>query len=66
MTNKKFRKMLRAYYTKINMEHPNMQMNMKILYEVARSCKIQHSVKLNYNESMYQHIYDVITLKVEP
>lgn len=66
MTNKRFRKLVRAYYTKMNMEHPNMQMNMKILYEVARSCKIQHSVKLNYNESMYQHIYDVITLKVEP
>lgn len=66
MTQKRFRKLVRAYYTKMNMEHPNMQMNMKILYEVARSCKIQHSVKLNYNESMYQHIYDVITLKVEP
>lgn len=66
MTNKRFRKLVRAYYTKMNMEHPNMQMNMKILYEVARSCKIQHSVKLNYNESMYQHIYDVITLKVAP
>lgn len=66
MTNKRFRKLVRAYYTKMNMEHPNMQMNMKILYEVARNCKIQHSVKLNYNESMYQHIYDVITLKVTP
>lgn len=66
MTNKRFRKLVRAYYTKMNMEHPNMQMNMKILYEVARNCKIQHSVKLNYNESMYQHIYDVITLKVAP
>lgn len=66
MTNKRFRKLVRAYYTKMNMEHPNMQMNMKILYEVARNCKIQHSTKLNYNESMYQHIYDVITLKVAP
>lgn len=66
MTRKKFRKLVRAYYTKMNIEHPAMQMNMKVFYEIARNCKIQHGVKFNYNESMYQHIYDVITLKVEP
>lgn len=66
MTRKKFRKLVRAYYTKMNMENPGMQMNMKIFYEISRTAKIQHSVKKNYNESMYQHIYDVIILKVEP
>lgn len=66
MTRKKFRKLVRAYYTKMNMEHPMRNMNMKIFYDIARNCKIQHGVKFNYNESMYQHIYDVITLKVEP
>lgn len=50
MTNKRFRKLIRAYYTKLNM---------------ARNCKIQHGVEYNYNESMYQHIYDVITCKIE-
>lgn len=66
MTRKKFRKLVRAYYTKVNMEHPALQMKMKVFYDIARSAKIQHGVKMNYNESMYQHIYDVITLKVEP
>lgn len=66
MTQKRFRKLVRAYYTKMNMENPGMQMNMKIFNEIARTAKIQHGVKLNYNESMYQHIYDVIILKVEP
>lgn len=66
MTRKKFRKLLRAYYAKLNMERPNMQLNMKLLNDMCRNCKIHHGVKFNYNESMYQHIYDVITLKVEP
>lgn len=66
MTNKRFRKLVRAYYTKMNMENPGMRMNMKIFYDIAHSAKIQHGVKMNYNESMYQHIYDVIILKVEP
>lgn len=66
MTRNRFRKLVRAYYTKMNMENPGMQMNMKIFYEIARTAKIQRGVKLNYNESMYQHIYDVIILKVEP
>lgn len=66
MTRKKFRKLVRAYYTNLNMERPHMQMNMKLFYDMCRNCKIQHGVKMNYNESMYQHIYDVITLKVEP
>lgn len=66
MTRKKFRKLVRAYYTKMNMENPAMQMNMKIFYEIARNCKIQHGVKMNYDESMYQHVYDVIILKVKP
>lgn len=77
MTRKKFRKLVRAYYTKMHMERPAIRMNMKVFYDIARSAKIQHSVKMNYDESMYQHIYDiiermqqhiydVITLKVEP
>ena len=77
MTRKKFRKMLRAYYANLNMERPAIRMNMKVFYDIARSAKIQHGVKMNYDESMYQHIYDiiermqqhiydVITLKVEP
>ena len=66
MTNKKFRKMLRAYYANLNTERPNMQLNMKLLNDMCRNCKIRRGVKFNYNESMYQHIYDVITLKVEP
>lgn len=66
MTRKKFRKLVRAYYTKMNMEHPMRNMNMKIFYDIARNCKIQHGVKINYDESMYQHVYDVIILKVKP
>ena len=66
MTNKKFRKLLCAYYATLHMERSNMQMNMKLLNDMCRNCKIWRGVKFNYNESMYQHIYDVITLKVEP
>lgn len=66
MTRKKFRKLVRAYYTKLNMERPNMQLNMKLLNDMCRNCKIQHGVKINYDESMYQHVYDVIILKVKP
>lgn len=65
MTNKRFRKLIRAYYTKLNMERPHIHLNMKIFNDMARNCKIQHGVKFNYNESMYQHIYDIITGKVE-
>ena len=65
MTNKRFRKLIRAHYTKMNMEHPNIHMNMKVFNDIARSAKIQHDVELNYNESMYQHVYDVITGKIE-
>lgn len=65
MTNKKFRKLLRAYYTNLNMERSHMQMNMKLFYDMCRNCKIQHGVEYNYNKSMYQHIYDVITDKVK-
>lgn len=65
MTNKKFRKLLRAYYTKMNMERPAIRMNMKVFYDIARSAKIQHGVEYNYNESMYQHVYDVIAGMVE-
>lgn len=65
MTRKKFRKLVRAYYTKMNMERPHMQMNMKLFYDMCRNCKIQHGVEYNYNESMYQHVYDVITGMVE-
>lgn len=64
MTNKRFRKLVRAYYTKLNMERPNMQMNMKIFYDIARNAKIQHGVEYNYNQSMYQYVYDIITGKV--
>lgn len=64
MTNKRFRKLVRAYYTKLNMERTNMQMNMKVFYDIARSAKIQHGVEHNYNQSMYQYIYDIITGKV--
>lgn len=66
MTRKRFRKLLRAYYAKLNMERPNMQLNMKLLNDMCRNCKIQHGVKINYDESMYQHVYDVIILKVKP
>lgn len=66
MTNKRFRKLLRAYYAKLNMERPNIQLNMKLLNDMCRNLKIHRGAVLNYNESMYQHIYDVITLKVEP
>ena len=66
MTRKKFRKLVRAYYTNLNMERPDLQMNMKVFYDIARSAKIQHGVKMNYDESMYQHFYDIITLKVAP
>ncbi len=66
MTRKKFRKLVRAYYTKMNMDNPIRNMNMKIFYDIARSAKIQHGVKINYDESMYQHVYDVIILKVKP
>ena len=65
MTNKKFRKLLRAYYTKMNMEHPALQLNMKVFNDIARNCKIQHGVEFNYDHSMYQYIYDVITGKVK-
>lgn len=65
MTNKRFRKLLRAYYTKLNAEQPYSHLNMKVLNDMCRNCKIQHNVQYNYNESMYQHVYDVITLKVE-
>lgn len=66
MTNKRYRKLLRAYYAKLNMERPDMQLNMKLLNDMCRTCKIQRGAMLNYNESMYQHLYDVITLKVKP
>lgn len=66
MTNKRFRKLLRAYYAKLNMERPNIQLNMKLLNDMYRNLKIHRGAVLNYNENMYQHIYDVITLKVEP
>lgn len=39
MTRKKFRKLVRAYYTKMNMERPALQMNMKVFYDIARSAK---------------------------
>lgn len=66
MTRKKFSKLVRAYYTNLNMKRPDLQMNMKVFYDIARNAKIQHGIKMNYGESMYQHIYDVITLKVAP
>lgn len=47
------------------MECPNIRMNMKEFNDIARNCKIQNGVEYNYNESMYQHIYDVITDKIE-
>lgn len=65
MTRKKFRKLVRAYYTKMNMENPGMRMNMKIFYEIARSAKIQRGVKNNYDKSMYQNIYDIIICKIK-
>ena len=48
MTNKKFRKMLRAYYANLNMERPHMQLNMKLLNDMCRNCKIQRGVKFNW------------------
>lgn len=63
MTRKRFRKLLRAYYTKLNMER--VHMNMKLFNDMCRSAKIQHGVELNYNHSMYQYLYDVITGKIK-